>query len=410
VTEFAFNPADILIPQAVDMTKWSVIACDQFSSEREYWERVKVFVGNSPSTLEMIVPEAYLGEVQTGQSAQIIGRAMDGYLKQGIFKTLEASFIYVERTISDGRVRRGLIGMLDLEAYDYSPGSKAAVRASENTIVSRLPARIEVRRNAALELPHIMALIDDRLQTVIEPLAFKTDKLEKVYDFTLMEGGGHVKGWRVADGDAADIQSALERLFDKHEVHIIIGDGNHSLAAAKGYWDEIKQGLGAAERAAHPARYALVELNNVYDPAITFEAIHRVVFQTQPELLIAELEKSLPHGSEAGYELRWISASDGGTFKVRASCIGEMIGILQTALDELTARFGGSIDYIHGEGSVRKLSEGRDCIGFLLPAMDKSDFFATVSAGGMFPKKSFSIGHARDKRYYLECRRIKNGK
>lgn len=410
MTENAFYAADILLPQAVDMTKWSVIACDQFSSERDYWERVKDFVGKSASTLELIVPEAYLREVHTAESAQRIGRAMDGYIEKEVFKTLKTSFIYVERTISDGRVRRGLVGMLDLEAYDYSPGTRATVRASENTIVARLPARIDVRRAASLELPHIMALIDDSGQTVIEPIAQKTDRLQKVYDFELMEGGGHIKGWRVSNADAAEVNGALEKLFSMSEVHIIIGDGNHSLAAAKGYWDEIKLGMSDHERTSHPARYALVELNNVYDQAITFEAIHRVIFRTNPLKLIEELEKALPSRDGANYELRWVSTAGEGFLKVRASCIGEMIGLLQSALDEITCRLGGSIDYIHGEDSVKRLSEDADSVGIILPAMDKSDFFATVSAGGMFPKKSFSIGHARDKRYYLECRCIKNGK
>jgi uncharacterized protein (DUF1015 family) len=406
VTENAFLPADILLPGNADMTKWSVIACDQFSSERDYWERVKKAVGDAPSTLKLIVPEAYLGEVDTEQSAAVIGGTMREYLESKLFRTCENSYIYLRRTISDGRVRHGLIGKLDLELYEYTPGTKAPVRASEKTIVSRLPARVDVRRQAALELPHIMALIDDSGCRVIEPLAAKTDTLDKVYDFTLMEGGGSIEGWRVTGADALDIETGLRCLCEKSPVQIIIGDGNHSLAAAKAYWDELKGGLTEEERKNHPARFALVELNNVYDPAISFEAIHRVVFCAEPDRLLKALQSALPV-DEAGYDLRWVTNAKSGSLRVKAPTIGRLIELLQTFLDDYIARTGSDIDYIHGEDVVLSLTEKPDSIGFLLPAMDKSDFFKTVSAGAVFPKKSFSIGHARDKRYYLECRAIK---
>jgi hypothetical protein len=405
MTENAFFPADILLPARADMTKWSVIACDQFSSEPEYWARVGRFVGDAPSTLRLIVPEAYLDRVNTAESAGIIGAEMEAYLKPGLFRKLTDSFIYIERTISDGRIRRGLIGMLDLEAYDFSPGARTLVRASERTIVARLPARIDVRRRAPLELPHIMALIDDRERRVIEPLSEKKNSLEQVYDFELMEGGGSIKGWRVS-GDALEpVGDALGCLAGKSGVEIIIGDGNHSLAAAKAYWDEIKTDLDESTRSGHPARCALVELNNVYDPAISFEAIHRVVFRTDPAALISALQQALPAGG--GYELHWITASGSGNMTVGASGIGDFIEKLQTFLDDYVRTTGCDIDYIHGEDTVEKLAREQGCVGLLLPTMDKSEFFRTVSAGGLFPKKSFSIGYARDKRYYLECREIK---
>lgn len=406
MTENAFLPADILLPRGADMTKWSVIACDQFSSERSYWERVRETVASAPSTLDLIVPEAYLDEVNTAESAVAIAAKMRAYLSDGLFKAYENSYIYLERTISDGRVRRGLVGQLDLELYDYTPGATAPVRASEKTIVSRLPARIDVRRQAALELPHIMALIDDRDCRVIEPLGRQIDGFEKVYDFTLMEGGGAIKGWRVTGEAAGAIEDGLRCLTENSAVQIIIGDGNHSLAAAKGYWDEIKGGLSSKERLTHPARFALVELNNVYDPAISFEAIHRVVFNTKPELLMEQLKKALPIAHE-GYEICWVTAAGKGSLRVEAASIGQLIELLQTFLDEYVKNTGSVIDYIHGEDSVISLSEEEGAIGFILPAMDKSDFFQTVAAGAVFPKKSFSIGHARDKRYYLECRSIK---
>jgi uncharacterized protein (DUF1015 family) len=409
VTENAFLPTDVLLPigaDKVNMTKWSVIACDQFSSERDYWAHVEKAVGGEPSTLRLIVPEAYLDEVNTAQSAVTIAEKMQDYLRDGIFKTYENSYIYLERRISDGRIRKGLVGQLDLELYDYAPGSKTPVRASEKTIVSRLPARMDVRRSAPLELPHIMALIDDRECRVIEPLADKTTCMEPAYDFELMEGGGAVKGWRVTGDDAKEIAAGLSCLLENSDVQIIIGDGNHSLAAAKGLWDEIKGGLSSRSRQTHPARFALVELNNVYDPAISFEAIHRVVFNTKPELLINDLKNALPLTDGSGYALRLVTAAADHSLKVKAASIGRLIEMLQSFLDDYVKRTGCVIDYIHGEDSVLALTREAGSVGFLLPAMDKSDFFKTVTAGGVFPKKSFSIGHARDKRYYLECRRI----
>jgi hypothetical protein len=409
VTQNAFWPADILIPIGIDMSKWSVVACDQFSSEADYWARVEAYVGRAPSTLRLIVPEAYLDRVDTLRSAGDIAAHMEDYLGEGRFKTLRESFVYVERTMSGGEVRRGLVGMLDLEAYDYTPGAKTAVRASERTILSRLPARIDVRRRAALELPHIMALIDDRACGVIEPLAAKKDRLEPVYDFELMEGGGSIRGWRLGGGDALDVEAALGCLTSKSGVQIIIGDGNHSLAAAKAYWDEIKTGVDTSGRAAHPARYALVELCNVYDPAVRFEAIHRVLFGVDRGAFLSELERALSSDKPGGeeYTLRWSDAAGSGTVTVAACSIGEFIERLQTFLDDYVAGTGCGIDYIHGDDALRKLAGESGCVGLEMPAMDKSEFFKTVENGAIFPKKSFSIGHARDKRYYLECRAIR---
>lgn len=402
----AFFPADILIPVGTDMTKWSVIACDQFSSEPGYWARVDDTVGAAPSTLRLIVPEAYLDRVNTARSAEDIAARMLEYLNRGLFRKLENSFIYIERTISDGRVRRGLVGMLDLDAYDYAQGAKTLVRASERTIVERLPARIDIRRRAPLELPHIMALIDDRQCRVIEPLSEKKDSYEKVYDFTLMEGGGAIRGWRVTGALLRETADALGCLVQPGGVQIIIGDGNHSLAAAKTYWNELKKSLGPSERDAHPARFALVELNNVYDPAIDFEAIHRVIFNTDPEAFVEELKRALPE-ERGGYVLRWATVSHRGTLTVGAGSIGHFIERLQAFLDDYVKRTGCAIDYIHGDDTALQLASWPNCVGLLLPTMDKSEFFGTVSAGTLFPKKSFSIGHARDKRYYLECRVIR---
>ncbi|MBR2831938.1 MAG: DUF1015 domain-containing protein [Oscillospiraceae bacterium] len=403
MAENAFFPADILIPASADMTKWSVVACDQFSSDRDYWERVKRFVGDAPSTLKLIVPEAYLSDGDTEERAAGIAREMDSYLDSGVFRTLRSSYVYVERTVESGEVRRGVVGVLDLEKYDYAPGSRTAIRASEGTIVSRLPARIKVRRGAKLELPHIMALINDRDCTVIEPL--ERADLPLLYDFDLMEGGGHICGYQVTGEAAAEVTAALAALAASSDVQVIMGDGNHSLAAAKGYWDEIKGNIPADERETHPARFALVELNNVYDPAIAFEAIHRAVFGVDADTFAAAFELSLASAGGA-WPVRCRTAEKDVAITVDADTIGGLIGKVQDFIDDYLAKNGGEVDYIHGEAEVLALGRREGAAGIVLPAMGKGDFFATVESGGAFPRKSFSIGHAREKRYYLECRKI----
>ena len=278
-----FTPANILIPENQSMEKWSVIACDQFSSEKEYWERVGNYVGGSPSTLHMIIPEAYLEEIDEDKEINKISEAMQGYLSSKIFKEIKESFIYVERTQPDGRVRKGIVGAVDLEEYDFT-GVSAAIRASEGTVLDRLPPRVKVRRaGASLELPHIITFINDADETVIEPLTKISGSLPLLYDFDLMEGGGHIKGKKVAGKEAEGVMAAMRALHEKNEMLMIMGDGNHSLAAAKVYWDELKETLNEAEKETHPARTALVELNNVYDTAISFEAIHRVLFKIDSE-------------------------------------------------------------------------------------------------------------------------------
>jgi len=396
-----FMPADILLPESVAMESWSVIACDQFSSELEYWARVREKVGAAPSTLNMIFPEAYLGTLDEADAVAKIRAAMNDYTARGLFSEVRDSFVYVERTLPDGRCRRGLVGAVDLEEYDFS-GGKAAILASEGTVLDRLPARIRVRRAARLELPHIMAFIDDRDGTVIEPLADKT--LHALYEFDLMEGGGRIKGARVHGADADGVIAAMQALRGEDRALMVMGDGNHSLAAAKVYWDELKQGLGDAERQSHPARFALLEVNNVYDPAIDFEAIHRVVFGVDPSELVQALSDAMPKGAD--YEMRWVSREGSGVIGCAADCIGDFLDAMQTFLDDYVQKTGGVIDYIHGDDTAEELAKGDGCLGLILPAMDKSELFKTVMANGVFPRKSFSVGHARDKRYYLECRGI----
>lgn len=401
-----FSPADILVPKDADMGLWSVIACDQFSSEKEYWERVYKRTEGELSTVHMILPEAYLGETSMEEASAVKNETMRRYLEQGVFKTLGSSFIYVEREVTGGKLRRGLVGKIDLESYDYNKGTDAPVRASENTVISRLPPRVSVRSGAVLELPHVMVLIDDEKKTVIEPLGGITDKLEMVYDFDLMEGGGHIKGWRVSGNDADRVQNALAG-FDERPVRIVIGDGNHSLAAAKKCWDNMKTALSEKEREDHPARFALVEMNNVYDEGVEFEPIHRVLFGVDVDELLAFLRKRTEKLQGTGWKIRYSASGREGAIDVPAVSLGGMIGTLQDLLDEYTGGCGGETDYIHDDSAAARLSEEERSIAFFMPAMAKSELFGTVINSGVFPRKSFSIGHARDKRYYLECRKIK---
>jgi len=398
-----FTTANILLPECENLHVWSVIACDQFSSEREYWENVKVEAGDKPSTLKMIIPEAYLDQIDEETKIGEICAAMESYLSGNVFREIEDSFIYVERTQPDGRVRKGIVGAVDLEEYDFS-GCTSAIRASEGTVLDRLPTRIRVRRAAPLELPHIITFIDDKEATVIEPLSKIADELPTVYDFTLMAGGGSVKGKRVSGKYAESVVTALGKLHENSDILMIMGDGNHSLAAAKVYWDELKMSLSEAERAEHPSRRALVEVNNVYDQAISFEAIHRVLFDIDPADFISEFKNAIPRGTD--YIIRWVSRDGSGDIGIEAGCIGDMLSVIQDFIDSYVGKSGSVVDYIHGEASVTKLAKGESCLGLILPAMDKSDLFETVALRGVFPRKSFSVGHAKDKRYYLECRMI----
>ena len=399
-----FTPTSILIPEGVSMEKWSVIACDQFSSERDYWQRAKDIVGGEPSTLHMIIPEAYLEEIDEEKEIATISAVMNDYLKSSLFHEHKDAFIYVERTQPDGRIRKGIVGAVDLEEYDFT-GVSASIRASEGTVLDRLPPRVRVRRDAALELPHIITFIDDKDATVVEPLAEKASSLPVVYDFDLMAGGGHIKGMKVTGKDAEDVMAAMRALHEKNEMLMIMGDGNHSLAAAKVYWDELKKDVPESERENHPARRALVELNNVYDSAIDFEAIHRVLFNIDGAKFIEEFKNATPRGDD--YVIEFTSNDGNEEVGIKADCIGDMLTIMQDFIDEYIKDTDTIVDYIHGDDSTRQLASGDRCLGLILPSMSKSDFFETVEKSGVFPRKSFSVGHAEDKRYYLECREIR---
>ncbi len=416
-----FKPADILIPQNTDHTKWSVVACDQYTSEPEYWERAAQIVGDSPSTLNLIFPEVYLDGDNADERIENINAQMRKYLESGLFRKLQDALIYVERTQSDGRTRKGVIGMLDLEEYDFTKGSQSKIRATEGTIVERIPPRQRVRRNAPLELPHIIMLIDDREKTVIEPIASKKADFEKLYDFDLMLGGGHLTGYLVNGAAKTEIISALDALENKDRFEkkygvrgkgvlaFAAGDGNHSLATAKTCWEEIKKTLSPAEAETHPARYALVEVENIHDDALEFEPIQRVVFGCDPEKLLSALVShyNASYEDNGGQKIRYTYGGKSGAVYVKNAPSNLPVGTLQLFLDEYIAENGCRIDYIHGDDVVEKLTKESGTIGFMVERMEKNALFETVIKDGALPRKTFSMGEAADKRFYMECKRIK---
>ena len=415
-SKLGFYPSDILLPKKdVDMSKWAVVACDQFTSEPEYWERVEKTVGDAPSTLRLILPEANLKAPNVDEFIADINASMSKYLEEGIFETLKDSLIYIERGQSDGKIRHGLIGMVDLDQYDFTPGSGALIRATEGTVLDRIPPRARVRRNAPIELPHVMLLIDDPEKTVIEPLTAAADKMESVYDFDLMEGGGHITGWLVEGKDVDEFNKALTEytatVGEKYTglkgtpMVFAVGDGNHSLATAKSCYEELKKNNPGVDLSNHPARYALVELENIHDPAQVFEPIHRVIFKTEPKKLLKALEEACA-GAE-GFPVKWYAGEESGTIVLDKNKGELAVGILQHFLDDYLKENAGEIDYIHDDDALIGFAKQENAIGFLLPAMEKSQLFRGVIADGVLPRKTFSMGHSREKRYYLEGRKIK---
>lgn len=420
----AFRPADILLPQNCDYTKWSVVACDQYTSQPEYWQEVEELVGSAPSTLRLILPESCLDGPSVETDIMEVNNTMTRYLREERFRTLPASLIYVERRLDNLRLRRGLVGMVDLEQYDYEPGAEAQVRATEGTVMARIPPRVAVRKNAPLELPHVMLLADDPEKTVLEPLSARKDQMEKVYDFDLMERGGHIAGWRLDGESMALVAAALRKLADpaafrarygvedKPVLLFAVGDGNHSLATAKECYERQKKLFPPEQWASLPARYALVELNNLHDDSLEFEPIHRVVFGADPEELLDALAAFYPGSSRTdrpeGHRLAWVARGQEGTVSVPQPSAQLPVGTLQHFLDEyLLSHPGARVDYIHGEDVVRSLAAQPDTVGFLLPAMGKEELFPTVIHDGVLPRKTFSMGEAHDKRFYLEARRIR---
>ena len=398
-----FHAADILLPQKISMKKWACVACDQFSSQPEYWAEVARFVGDAPSTYHMIFPEALLRQGE--QRLDSIYSTMERYLQDGLFRTYRRSFIYLERTMANGTVRRGLVGQVDLEEYDFTPGSGAKIRATEGTVQERIPPRMKLLEGAALEFPHVLLLCDDPKDTIVKAAA--TVKGEKVYDFDLMADGGHITGWVISGLGVSVVNTSVTEYISAMAqgqqsdtpMAFAVGDGNHSLASAKACWEKLKPTLTEAERLDHPARFALVELENVHDPAIAFEPIHRVLKDVDPETFRTALKKiSVP----SGYPIVCVTAAGEETIYLSREESPLALAILQPFLDAYVAENGGTMDYIHGEDVVRELASKDRTVGLILPGMEKASLFPGVLHGGVLPRKTFSMGEAREKRYYLE--------
>jgi hypothetical protein len=429
----------IQIPQAylpkkgVDLTKWAVIACDQFTSEPEYWNDVKKTVGNAPSTFNLTFPEVYLEDADKETRIKNIQASMKKYLDEGILEPRDG-FIYVERSVA-GKTRKGVVLCLDLECYDYNKGSSSLIRATEGTIVDRLPPRIKIREGAALEFPHILVLIDDPQHTVIEPLGAAKSKFNQLYDFELMLGSGHLTGYAVNAEFENKVVEALRGLAkpetfaakygigkDKPVLLFAMGDGNHSLATAKAIWEKNKSQVGMD----HPSRYALVEIENVHDEGLEFEPIHRVLFGLKKDVF-AEMQKTFGNNfsytavASAAEMVKQVNAATGakqaiglvgggrqfGVIEISNPSSNLAVGTIQAFLDAFLKDGGAEkIDYVHGEDVVERLSLQPNNAGFYLAGMHKSELFKTVILDGALPRKTFSMGEAKEKRFYMEARKI----
>lgn len=435
ISDIGIQIPTVYLPKpGIDPHKWAVIACDQFTSEPEYWNEVEKVVGDAPSTLRLTFPEVYLEGEGGDERIKNIQAAMKKYMDEGILQPHDG-FVYVERQTLHGKTRKGLMLCLDLERYDYNKGSSSLIRATEGTIVDRLPPRIKIREGAMLEFPHILVLIDDPDHTVIEPLTAAKSKFEKLYDFDLMLGSGHLAGYAVNSDFENQVVEALRGLADpktfasKYDLDsnlpillFAMGDGNHSLATAKAIWEKIKGEVGMD----HPARYALVEIENVHDEALEFEPIHRVLFGLKKDIF-AEMQShfganykytAVANGAEmtqrvdnASGENQLIGVVGGGqqfgVVEISHPSTNLAVGTLQAFLDPFVKNGGAEkIDYVHGEDVVERLSLQSGNVGFYLAGMHKNELFKTVILDGALPRKTFSMGEAKEKRFYMEARKI----
>lgn len=407
-----FYPADILLPYGQNMKKWSVVACDQYTGSPEYWEELYRQVGDAPSTLHLTLPEIFLNERGMEDRIDAIHRHMEEYLDQRILRRHLNTMIYVERTLDCGRVRKGLVGVLDLEEYDFSPDATTLCRPTEETVASRIPPRQRVRTGAPLELPHALILIDDPTLSVIEPLEESKSKMKKVYDFTLMQRGGHLKGYTLSEEQVTQVDASLNALKEAsaakygHPLLYLVGDGNHSIATAKACYERVKRNLGEAALE-HPARYMLVEITNLHSSGTVFEPIHRVLYNVNKEEFLSELFAAQPQDGEQGQFLRcYADGEEQGIYLTRPTA-KLTVGTLQSFIDDyLTRHPEAEVDYIHEEEALKTCCKAENSVGFLLPAIEKDCFFDSIFADGILPRKTFSMGESHDKRFYLECRRI----
>lgn len=415
-----FKRANILLPKDVDMTKWSVVACDQYTSEPEYWKEVENIVEDNPSTLNLILPELYLEEENVEERIKKINETMKEYLEKDVFEEYPNTMIYLERKQSNGKIREGLIGMVDLEDYSYEKGSQTLIRATEKTVIERIPPRLKVRENAILELPHIMILIDDEKKKVIESLKNKVEEKDIVYDFDLMENGGHIKGYKLSDKTIDEVEEGLISLMDKDYFEkkynvkdkgillFAMGDGNHSLATAKANYENLKKAMTEEEYLNNPARYALVEIVNLHSEALEFEPIHRVIFNTDVNKLVEELYKYYDINEEGNGEYFELVTKDiDKKLYISNPKSNISVGSIQIFLDEYLKENQGKIDYIHGDETARGMGKEENNVAILFEAMPKEELFRTVILDGALPRKTFSMGHSYDKRFYLESRKIK---
>jgi hypothetical protein len=434
-----FSDIGVQIPQVyipkpnIDLTKWSVIACDQFTSEPEYWREVEKIVGDSISTLHLILPEVYLENEDKDERVKQIQSTMKKYVEDDLFQ-LHEGLIYVERTVR-GKIRKGIMLCLDLEQYDFKENANGLIHPTEGTVIDRLPPRVKVREDAVLELPHILVLIDDPNHTVIESVSKAKSDLKKIYDFELMLGSGHLAGYAVTEELENQVIESL-RLLAKHEGFVkkyglnqdasvllfAMGDGNHSMAAAKEYWEQIKPQVGMN----HPARYALVEIENVHDEALEFEPIHRVLFNMKQDLFVKlknYFGENLSYSTVSSYEemTQKVDSAEGqkqvvglirggnqfGVIEIANPSTNLAVGTIQSFLDSFMENNGAEkIDYVHGEEVLKKIASQNGHAGFYLAGMHKSDLFKTVIIDGVLPRKAFSMGEAKEKRFYLEARKI----
>ena len=416
-----FGRADILLPRDCSYEKWAVVACDQYTSQPEYWQRVEEFVGGAPSALRLILPESCLDGPNVETDIVEINNTMTHYLREERFRRLPASMIYVERTLEGGAVRRGLLGAVDLEAYDYEEDSRAPVRATEGVDLNRLPPRVSLRKNASLELPHALLLADDPEDRLMGWLSGEREHMEPLYDFDLMEGGGHLRGWKLGAEQLAHAEALLgeilapETFRRRHgaegwPIALLVGDGNHSLATAKECYERQKRLTPREQWENLPARYAPAELVNLHDESLTFEPVHRVLFGVEPSEVLAALVRFYPgahYGEGAGHVLRYVHAGGEGCVTVPAPDAALEIETLQRFLNHYLHRMGGRMDYIHGGEVARRLAGRAGNLAFLLPALDKEALLPAVWRDGMLPRKTFSLGRAQDKRFYLEARKIR---
>lgn len=409
-----FQSADIYLPSSeVDKFKWSVIACDQFTSESEYWYKVEKNVSDAPSTLNLILPEVYLEE-NSSRVAKIQKNMMD-YLENKILeKAVDNGYVLVERDTDTGK-RLGLVGKIDLEQYAFLPedSCNAQIRATEKTVIERIPARIEIRKNAMLELPHVMLLFDDSKYEVLKKIYEKKEELHLLYDTDLMLDGGHVKGYAIEDEDKKDLDAMFGKMQkENNNFMFVVGDGNHSLATAKNYWDELKSSLSVCEREKNPARYALVEIVDLYSEMVVFKPIYRLLYDVDFQKVLEYVQRKLnSEGFQliSGDEITFIQKDKQFAFSIENAKERLPLEIIQNILDDfLREHVDASIDYIHGEKSLRDLIAKTGGCGIMLQPVEKENLFAAVKAGGVLPRKTFSIGEANEKRYYMECRKLKD--